>query len=109
MKYQTPASPSSPLIDPTRRQTFLISRTLDELNEHLNFLETEKGLKGLIIRTAKPKIFIAGADLKAFTEEISAERIAAVIERGQKTFDRIALLPYPDRGRHPWRCTGGRF
>ncbi len=83
--------------------------TLDELNEHLNFLETEKGLKGLIIRTAKPKIFIAGADLKAFTEEMSAERIAAVIERGQKTFDRIALLPYPTVAAIHGVALGGGF
>ena len=47
-------------------------RTLDELNGHLDFLESERSLKGLIIRTAKSKIFIAGADLNAFTQEISA-------------------------------------
>ena len=70
-------------------------QTLDELHQHLDFLESEKGLKGLIIRTAKLKIFIAGADLNAFTKEISAERIAVVIEQGQKIFDRIANLPYP--------------
>ena len=40
-------------------------RTLDELSEHLDFLESEKGLKGLIIRSAKSKIFIAGADLNS--------------------------------------------
>jgi 3-hydroxyacyl-CoA dehydrogenase/enoyl-CoA hydratase/3-hydroxybutyryl-CoA epimerase len=70
-------------------------RTLDELNAHLDFLESEKSLKGLIIRSAKPKIYIAGADLNAFTQEFNAERIAAVIEQGQKTFDRIARLAYP--------------
>lgn len=70
-------------------------RTLDELSQHLDFLESEKSLKGLIIRTAKSKIFIAGADLSGFTQEITAERIALLIEQGQKTFDRIARLPYP--------------
>jgi 3-hydroxyacyl-CoA dehydrogenase / enoyl-CoA hydratase / 3-hydroxybutyryl-CoA epimerase len=68
--------------------------TLDDLNQHLDFLETENSLQGLIIRSAKPKIFIAGADLNTFTREVSAERLAMVIERGQKTFDRIARLPY---------------
>jgi len=71
------------------------SATLDDLNEHLGFLETEKSLKGLMIRSAKQKIFIAGADLNGFTREMSAERIGAVIDRGQKTFERIARLPYP--------------
>jgi 3-hydroxyacyl-CoA dehydrogenase / enoyl-CoA hydratase / 3-hydroxybutyryl-CoA epimerase len=69
--------------------------TLDELNQHLDFLESEKSLKGLIIRSAKSKIFIAGADLNTFTREVNAEHLAMVIERGQKTFDRIARLPYP--------------
>ena len=69
--------------------------TLDELNQHVDFLESEKSLKGLIIRSAKSKIFIAGADLNTFTREVNAERLAMVIERGQKTFDRVARLPYP--------------
>jgi len=70
-------------------------RTLDELGEHLDFLESEKSLQGLIIQSAKSKIFIAGADLNTFTQEMNAERVAVGIERGQKTFDRIARLPYP--------------
>jgi 3-hydroxyacyl-CoA dehydrogenase / enoyl-CoA hydratase / 3-hydroxybutyryl-CoA epimerase len=68
--------------------------TFDELNEQLNFLETEKSLGGLIIRSAKPKIFIAGADLKAFTTDRNSARIAFLIEQGQKTFDRISRLPF---------------
>jgi 3-hydroxyacyl-CoA dehydrogenase / enoyl-CoA hydratase / 3-hydroxybutyryl-CoA epimerase len=84
-------------------------RTLDELNAHLDFLESEKSVKGLIIRTAKSKIFIAGADLNAFTQEISAERIALVIEQGQKTFDRIARLPYPTVAAIHGVALGGGF
>jgi len=84
-------------------------RTLDELNEHLNFLESEKGLKGLIIRSAKPKTFIAGADLHCFTRDISAERIAVLIERGQQTFDRIARLPYPTVATIHGVALGGGF
>jgi 3-hydroxyacyl-CoA dehydrogenase / enoyl-CoA hydratase / 3-hydroxybutyryl-CoA epimerase len=68
--------------------------TFDELKENLNFLETEKGLHGLIIRSAKPKIYIAGADLKGFTADLNPERIAFLIEQGQKAFDRISNLPF---------------
>jgi 3-hydroxyacyl-CoA dehydrogenase/enoyl-CoA hydratase/3-hydroxybutyryl-CoA epimerase len=68
--------------------------TFDELNEQLNFLETEKTLRGLIIRSAKPKIYIAGADLKGFTASLNAERLAFLVEQGQKTFERISRLPF---------------
>jgi 3-hydroxyacyl-CoA dehydrogenase/enoyl-CoA hydratase/3-hydroxybutyryl-CoA epimerase len=83
--------------------------TLDELNAHLDFLESEKSVKGLIIRSAKSKIFIAGADLNAFTQEISAERVAWVIEQGQKTFGRIARLPYPTVAAIHGLALGGGF
>ena len=83
--------------------------TLDELNQHLDFLESEKSLKGLIIRSAKSKIFIAGADLNTFTREANAERLAMVIERGQQTFDRIGRLPYPTVAAIHGIAVGGGF
>jgi 3-hydroxyacyl-CoA dehydrogenase/enoyl-CoA hydratase/3-hydroxybutyryl-CoA epimerase len=85
------------------------SSALDELNQHLDFLETEKSLKGLIIRSAKQKVFVAGADLNSFTKEMSAERIEAVIDRGQKTFERIAHLPYPTVAAIHGVALGGGF
>ncbi len=85
------------------------SSALDELNQHLDFLEMEKSLKGLIIRSAKQKVFVAGADLNSFTKEMSAERIEAVIDRGQKTFERIAHLPYPTVAAIHGVALGGGF
>jgi 3-hydroxyacyl-CoA dehydrogenase/enoyl-CoA hydratase/3-hydroxybutyryl-CoA epimerase len=70
-------------------------QTFEELSQQLDFLESEQGLKGLIIRSAKPKIFIAGADLNSLTQISSPEQIAAAVEQGQKAFGRIADLPYP--------------
>ena len=70
-------------------------QTFDELSQQLDFLESQQGLKGLIIRSAKPKIFIAGADLNSLTQVSSPEQIAAAVEQGQKAFARIADLRYP--------------
>ena len=38
--------------------------TLDELNEHLDDVENDTSIRGLIITSAKKSIFVAGADLK---------------------------------------------
>src|SRR5207248_1447465 len=46
--------------------------TLDELNEHLDFVEHESSLRGLIITSAKKSIFIAGADLKTLLKQAQA-------------------------------------
>jgi len=83
--------------------------TLDELNEQLNLLETEKTLRGLIIRSAKAKIFIAGADLKGFVADPNMERIAFLIEKGQKTFDRISRLPFVTVAAIHGAALGGGF
>lgn len=70
--------------------------TLDELNRQLESLGSRAGgIKGLVIRSAKPRIFIAGADLNGFTRDRDPQRIGRLIEQGQQTFDRIARLPFP--------------
>jgi 3-hydroxyacyl-CoA dehydrogenase/enoyl-CoA hydratase/3-hydroxybutyryl-CoA epimerase len=84
-------------------------KTFDELNAHLDFLEAEKDLKGLVIRSAKPKIFIAGADLNGFTKEVTAERLSMLIDQGQKTFNRIEQLPYPTVAAIHGVALGGGF
>lgn len=70
-------------------------RTFDELNQHLDSLEAKPSLRGLVLRSAKPRIFIAGADLNSFSRERDPQRMGRLIEQGQRTFDRIARLPFP--------------
>ena len=38
--------------------------TMDSLREHLEAIETNESLKGVIVTSAKKSIFIAGADLQ---------------------------------------------
>ena len=38
--------------------------TMSELSEHIDAIENDNSLRGLIITSAKKSIFIAGADLK---------------------------------------------
>ena len=50
--------------------------TLEELGSHLDALENESGIRGLILISAKSKIFIAGADLNALAKDASEAALA---------------------------------
>ncbi len=66
--------------------------TLDELNEHLEFVEHQGSLRGLIITSAKKSIFIAGADLKTLLQQAQSGEMRAFIAKGQQIFNRLADL-----------------
>jgi len=59
--------------------------TLDELNEHLDAVEKDSSLRGLIIASAKKSIFVAGADLKTLLQAAKTGEMRGFIERGQAT------------------------
>lgn len=69
--------------------------TLEELSGLLDQVENDSSVRGVVIASAKPKIFIAGADLTGFTKDRSVENLTAIIELGQRTFNRIAALKFP--------------
>jgi 3-hydroxyacyl-CoA dehydrogenase/enoyl-CoA hydratase/3-hydroxybutyryl-CoA epimerase len=69
--------------------------TLDELNEHLDSVENDASLRGLIIASAKKSIFIAGADLKTLLQQGQSGEMREFIAKGQRIFDRLADLKIP--------------
>jgi 3-hydroxyacyl-CoA dehydrogenase/enoyl-CoA hydratase/3-hydroxybutyryl-CoA epimerase len=69
--------------------------TLDELNEHLDAVEKNASLRGLIIASAKKSIFVAGADLKTLLQAAKAGEMRGFIEPGQQVFNRLAGLKIP--------------
>src|SRR5438093_2757545 len=69
--------------------------TLHELNEHLDFIENDASLRGLIIASAKKSIFIAGADLKTLLQQAQSGDMRAFIAKGQEIFNRLADLKIP--------------
>src|SRR5262245_43364812 len=66
--------------------------TLDQLNEHLDAIESDPSLHGLIIASAKKSIFVAGADLKTLLQAAKTGEMRGFIERGQQVFNRLAGL-----------------
>lgn len=69
--------------------------TLDLLNEHVDVIEKDASLRGLIIASAKKSIFVAGADLKTLLQGAKAGEMRGFIERGQQVFNRLADLKIP--------------
>lgn len=82
--------------------------TLDELNEHLDFVASSSDLKGLVLTSAKKNIYIAGADLHALSTA-SESGLREIIELGQTTFNRIANLKIPTVAAIHGAAVGGGY
>jgi 3-hydroxyacyl-CoA dehydrogenase/alkylation response protein AidB-like acyl-CoA dehydrogenase/enoyl-CoA hydratase/carnithine racemase len=83
--------------------------TMNELNEHLNFIVAQPGLRGLVLCSAKKSIFIAGADLHSIAAETDPAKLRELIEFGQSVFNRIAALPMVTVAAIHGACVGGGF
>ena len=81
-----------------------------ELNDQLEYIENNSNeLRGVIFKSAKPSIFIAGADLKSFADDPTPERISYLIKLGQDTFNRIEDLCIPTVAAINGACLGGGY
>ena len=82
--------------------------TLEELNAHLEAIERDATVRGVVLTSAKPGIFIAGADLHALaTAPMNALR--EMVEFGQRVFSRLAALPLPTAAAIHGASLGGGF
>ena len=91
---------------PGSSANILTEEALRELDDHLQELKDQPDLSGLIICSAKPTIFIAGADLKQLSA-ISEGALHELIELGQSVFERLAALPVPTVAAIHGACAGG--
>ena len=83
--------------------------TLDELSEHLDFIEGDETLRGVILASAKKSIFIAGADLKTLLRQAQTGELRDFIARGQRIFNRLAALKIPTCSAIHGACAGGGY
>jgi 3-hydroxyacyl-CoA dehydrogenase/enoyl-CoA hydratase/3-hydroxybutyryl-CoA epimerase len=82
-------------LDNPHSSTNTLSReVLQELQAQAVSLE-QQTLRGLVIRSAKPSGFVAGADVREFTSFASEAAALDMITLGQKTCSRIEALRYP--------------
>lgn len=80
--------------------------TLHELDAHLATLEARADLQGLVIVTAKPKVFIAGADLNSFARA-TPEQLGEIVDLGHRVFTRLEQLKIPSAAAIHGACLGG--
>ena len=81
--------------------------TLEELKLRLHQVE-EGSAKALLIRSAKPDIFIAGADIKSLEAAMPGE-LAHMIDLGHKVFSQLADMPIPTIAAIHGACLGGGY
>ncbi|MFO0940649.1 MAG: 3-hydroxyacyl-CoA dehydrogenase NAD-binding domain-containing protein [Pirellulales bacterium] len=99
------------LDNPDRGANILSQSTLSEIEQHLDSLETQS-VNGLIFWSAKPGMFIAGADLGEFVaslDEPGDHRASseAMCHRGQQLFRRLASASYVTVAAIDGICVGG--
>lgn len=81
-----------------------------ELNDQLDYIENNQDvLRGVVFKSAKPSIFIAGADLKSFADDPTPDRISYLIKLGQDTFNRIEDLRITTVAAINGACLGGGY
>jgi 3-hydroxyacyl-CoA dehydrogenase/enoyl-CoA hydratase/3-hydroxybutyryl-CoA epimerase len=83
--------------------------TMSELSEHVDAIERDNSLRGLIIASAKKSIFIAGADLKTLLKQAPTGEMRDFIAEGQRVFNRIAALKIPTVAAIHGACAGGGY
>ena len=92
---------------PREKVNILSTPTMERLDALLGEVRSNGELRGLVFRSAKPGMFIAGADV----DEIEAIHDAAEGEgkarRGQQVFQRIADLAVPTVAAIGGPCLGG--
>jgi 3-hydroxyacyl-CoA dehydrogenase/enoyl-CoA hydratase/carnithine racemase len=94
---------------PDKSANVLSRSVLEELSGHIDRLEQQKNLAGLVIRSGKPGMFIAGADLREFVAslDIDKSKVVELCRRGQTLFGRLSKCPFITVAAVDGICVGG--
>lgn len=82
--------------------------TMEELAQQIEAIAADAQVRGVVLISAKPSIFIAGADLNALASLKEGE-LDAFIERGQLVFNALAALRVPTVAAIHGACVGGGY
>lgn len=91
---------------PGEKVNKLSSPVMMEFKNHLEKLKNSN-YKFLIIKSAKPKIFIAGADIEEIKNLKTEAEVNAAVSGGQEIFNMLEDLPMPTMALINGACAGG--
>ena len=97
------------LDDPRGSANVFSAAVLEELETHLTALEGRNDLAGLVIRSGKPGVFVVGADIREFVENIDmpAEKVVEMCTHGRQLFARLSKMPFVTVTAIAGQCVGG--
>ena len=91
---------------PGEKINTLTTPVMKELSQTLTDL-SEKSLNALVIQSAKPNIFIAGADINEIKDITDPDDAFNKARNGQAVLDQLAALPFPTIAAIQGACLGG--
>ena len=92
---------------PNSKANILSTKTLTELNTFLEGIQKDKRVEFLIIDSAKPSIFIAGADLDEIKTIKNKQDAIEKTAQGQSIFNKLEALPFTTVALIHGACMGG--
>src|SRR5436305_1726230 len=99
LTFDLPGSPANTLGQPVLAELEPLVPALTPSGE---------SLRGLILRSGKPSMFIAGADLRELgASQPDPAQTRATVQRGLDLFARLEALPYPTVAVIDGPCLGG--
>lgn len=91
---------------PGEKVNKLSTPVMTELKAHLEKLKSSS-YKMLLIKSAKPRIFIAGADIEEIRQLTTKEQVRAAVSGGQEIMNMLEDLPMPTMALVNGACAGG--
>ena len=92
---------------PDSKVNVLSSSSMGELKAIISQLKTMQDLKGLLIASAKPDVFIAGADIREIENLKSHSDTEAIVKKGQNILNSLEKLNVPTAALVNGVCLGG--
>jgi 3-hydroxyacyl-CoA dehydrogenase/enoyl-CoA hydratase/3-hydroxybutyryl-CoA epimerase len=82
--------------------------TLDQFDAQIEEIHRDSTIRALIIRSAKPRVFVAGADLKNLTT-LPPDQVNELLILGQDVFTHLETLRIPKIAMIHGACVGGGY